>query len=257
MTIPNSRGTRVVGMLSVAVVAIVAAVVSYAHMQTVADKAGEGWRSWLEPLSVDGLLVGASLVLYVRRSSRFAWLAVSMGILVSLAANLAAAHPTLISRLVSAWPAVALALSYETLLTLVRRTPDDDQQDQLVTPPQPPVVAATATIDDRPVVPPVPALPASPESGDLLEQARQLVEQARKDGAPLGRTRLARQLGITEGDARRLLSQLNQDTKKGQNGHTSVPVKDAGTTDMPVITSDESDRDGALVGTDPYAWMRQ
>lgn len=117
----HSRTVRVVGMISVAVVAIVAAVVSYAHMQTVAAKAGEGWRSYLEPLSVDGLLVGASLVLYVRRTSRFAWLAVTVGILVSLAANLAAAHPSLTSRLVSAWPAVALALSYETLLTLVRQ----------------------------------------------------------------------------------------------------------------------------------------
>jgi hypothetical protein len=118
----NSRTVRTVGMISVAVVAIVAAVVSYAHMQDVAEMAGEGWRSWLEPLSVDGLLVGASLVLYVRRTSRFAWLAVTVGILVSLAANLAAAHPSLISRLVSAWPAIALALSYETLLTLVRPT---------------------------------------------------------------------------------------------------------------------------------------
>jgi hypothetical protein len=120
-----SGGTRFVGIVSVAVVAVVAAVVSYAHMQAVAEKAGEGWRSWLEPLSVDGLLVGASLVLYVRRSARFAWLAVAVGILVSLAANLAAAHPTLVSRLVSAWPAIALALSYETLLTLVRQTPAD------------------------------------------------------------------------------------------------------------------------------------
>lgn len=131
----HSRTVRSIGMISVAVVAIVAAVVSYAHMQTVAARAGEGWRSYLEPLSVDGLLVGASLVLYVRRTSRFAWLAVTVGILVSLAANLAAAHPTLTSRLVSAWPAVALALSYETLLTLVRQpdesTTDDSTPDEM------------------------------------------------------------------------------------------------------------------------------
>jgi hypothetical protein len=50
---------------------------------------------------------------------------------VSLAANLAAAQPELVSRLVAAWPAVALALSYETLLTLVRQTsatPGDQQK---------------------------------------------------------------------------------------------------------------------------------
>lgn len=130
----HSRTVRIVGMFSVAVVAVVAAVVSYAHMQTVAQHAGEGWRSYLEPLSVDGLLVGASLVLYVRRTSRFAWLAVTVGILVSLAANLAAAHPSLTSRLVSAWPAIALALSYETLLTLVRPTGHERRQSEVAEP---------------------------------------------------------------------------------------------------------------------------
>lgn len=125
-----SRTVRLMGTISVGIVAVVAAVVSYAHMQAVAFHAGEGWRSWLEPLSVDGLLIGASLVLYVRRTARLAWLAVAVGLLVSLAANLAAAHPTLTSRLVSAWPAIALALSYETLLTLVRKaTPDTESDD--------------------------------------------------------------------------------------------------------------------------------
>jgi hypothetical protein len=118
-----SKLVRSLGVISVAIVAIVAAVVSYAHMQAVAEHAGEGWRSWLEPFSVDGLLIGASLVVYVRRRSPLAWLAVAVGLLVSLAANLAAAEPILISRLVSAWPAIALALSYETLLTIVRHAP--------------------------------------------------------------------------------------------------------------------------------------
>ncbi len=118
-----TKGIRLVGLISVALVALVAAIVSYTHIQTVAERAGQGWASWLLPLSVDGLLVGASLVVYVRRQSGRAWLAVIAGLLVSLAANLAAAEPTLTSRLVSAWPAIALALSYETLLTLVRHQP--------------------------------------------------------------------------------------------------------------------------------------
>jgi hypothetical protein len=118
-----NNGVRLTGIISVALVATVAAIVSYTHMQIVAEQAGQGWKSWLLPLSVDGLLVGASLVLYVRRNNIRAWIAVIAGILVSLAANLAAAEPTLISRLVSAWPAIALALSYETLLTLVRQHP--------------------------------------------------------------------------------------------------------------------------------------
>ncbi|HKS46374.1 MAG TPA: DUF2637 domain-containing protein, partial [Amycolatopsis sp.] len=119
------RWVQVTGAASVALVAAVAAVVSYSHMHELAEWAGEGWRAWLEPLSVDGLLVGSSLVLYARRrSSWLTWIGLSVGLLVSLAANLAAARPELVSRLVAAWPAVALALSYEVLLTLVRKELD-------------------------------------------------------------------------------------------------------------------------------------
>ena len=40
-------------------VALVAAVASYEHMRALAEVAGEGWRSWLLPISVDGLAVAA------------------------------------------------------------------------------------------------------------------------------------------------------------------------------------------------------
>lgn len=176
----NSRGTRIVGMLSVAVVAVVAAVVSYAHMQAVAEKAGEGWRSWLEPLSVDGLLVGASLVLYVHRSSRFAWLAVTIGLLVSLAANLAAAHPSITSRLVSAWPAIALALSYETLLTLVRRTHHDQREQHPDEAPSSVAIETTSqTVADT----------ASPPVVDEIHQdspSATVTEPVTSNGTPIG-----------------------------------------------------------------------
>jgi hypothetical protein len=48
-------------------VALVAAVASYEHMRALAALAGEGWRSWLLPLSVDGLAVAASMTMFVRR----------------------------------------------------------------------------------------------------------------------------------------------------------------------------------------------
>ena len=47
--------------------AAVAAVASYVHMHELATEAGEGWRAHLIPLSVDGLLVAASMVMLVRR----------------------------------------------------------------------------------------------------------------------------------------------------------------------------------------------
>ncbi|GLZ29367.1 hypothetical protein Lesp02_15570 [Lentzea sp. NBRC 105346] len=114
-------------VVAVAAVAAVAAVVSFDHMRALASDAGEGWKAWILPVSVDGMLVSASLVMLTRKRANqpvglLAWAGLVLGLLVSLAANVAAAEPTLIGRLVAAWPPVALGLSYELLLTLIRET---------------------------------------------------------------------------------------------------------------------------------------
>src|SRR5690606_35968496 len=62
-----SPAVRRVTTLAVVAVAVVAAVASYDHMRTLAVLAGEGWRSWLLPISVDGLIVAASMSMLVRR----------------------------------------------------------------------------------------------------------------------------------------------------------------------------------------------
>jgi hypothetical protein len=112
---------RRVTTASVLAVAGVAAVASYEHMRALAALAGEGWRSWLLPVSVDGLAVAASMTMLVRRRAGQAagvlpWVALLLGLGASLAANVAAAEPTLVGRLVAAWPPVGLLLSYELLL---------------------------------------------------------------------------------------------------------------------------------------------
>jgi Protein of unknown function (DUF2637) len=112
---------RRVTTTAVLTVAIVAAVASYEHMRVLAATAGEGWRAWLLPVSVDGLAVAASMTLLVRRRAGepagvLAWLALLLGLGASLAANVAAADPTVQGRLVAAWPPVGLLLSYELLL---------------------------------------------------------------------------------------------------------------------------------------------
>ena len=185
-TVP--RWVRTAGAASVALVAAVAAVVSYSHMYTLASRAGEGWRAWLEPLSVDGLLVGSSLILYVRRrSSWLTWLGLSMGLLVSLAA----AEPALVSRLVAAWPAVALALSYETLLTLVRQAGDQQKQSE-------------------------PAGEIAQSGEDLVAQAEYLVAAGAAEGRKVGRGTLARELAIPEHQARQLLASVRNGTGMGE-----------------------------------------
>ncbi len=98
------------------VVALVAAAASYGHMFEVAMMAGENlWIARLFPITVDGLVLIA-----LRHRSREArwWLA--LGIAVSIAANVAAAHPTLQGRLVAAWPPLALLGAHRLI---ARRTP--------------------------------------------------------------------------------------------------------------------------------------
>jgi hypothetical protein len=112
---------RRVTTLAVLAVAIVAAVASYEHMRSLAELAGEGWRSWLLPVSVDGLAVAASMTMLVRRRSGvragvLPWVALLLGLGASLAANVAAAEPTAVGRLAAAWPPVALLLAYELLM---------------------------------------------------------------------------------------------------------------------------------------------
>ena len=106
-------------------VALVAAIASYEHMRALAELAGEGWRSWLLPVSVDGLAVAASMTMLVRRraglpAGALTWVALLLGLGASLAANVAAAEPTVQGRLVAAWPPLGLLLSYELLMQQIK-----------------------------------------------------------------------------------------------------------------------------------------
>jgi hypothetical protein len=122
---------RTAALISGASVAVVAAIGSYSHTQRLAAGHGETWLSYLLPLSVDGLLVVASLAMVrARRAGEsppgLAWFALVLGILVSLVANVAAAGPDLVSKLVSAWPPLALAVAFELVVTLARPTSTSD-----------------------------------------------------------------------------------------------------------------------------------
>ena len=143
---------RVVTVGAVLLVATVAAVVSYEHMREVAERAGEGWRAWLLPLSVDGLVIASSMALLTRRRAgrpggRLAWCALLGGVGASLAANVAAAEPTATARVVAAWPALAFAVAFELLLQQ-RRVPVVEPA--VGDPPSPdPVVGHPGGVDDH------------------------------------------------------------------------------------------------------------
>jgi len=119
------RWVRHTTTMAVVLVALVAGVGSYEHMRSLAESVGEGWRAWLLPFSVDGLAVAASMTMLVRRraglpAGALAWCALLLGLGASLAANVAAAEPTLAGRLVAAWPPIGLLLSYELLMQQIK-----------------------------------------------------------------------------------------------------------------------------------------
>ena len=73
----------------------------------------------------DGLAVAASMTMLVRRraglpAGALAGVALLLGLGASLAANVAAAEPTVQGRLVAAWPPLGLLLSYELLMQQIK-----------------------------------------------------------------------------------------------------------------------------------------
>jgi hypothetical protein len=122
----------VIRFLTAAVVILlagVAAVVSYRHCYEVVIANGEaGFTAILVPLTIDGLIFASSMVLLdaARRrlpAPKLAYFTLALGIMATLAANVmhGIAHGP-VGAIVAAWPAVALVLSYELLMGLIRRS---------------------------------------------------------------------------------------------------------------------------------------
>jgi uncharacterized protein DUF2637 len=130
---------RITTALAVAAVAVVAAVISYRHAYELVTTHGEtGLTARLLPFTVDGLILAASMLILdaSRRAMPVPPLArwcLGAGIAATIGANLAhgLGHGP-IGALVSAWPALALAGSFELLMTLIRTGPDATQTTLLV-----------------------------------------------------------------------------------------------------------------------------
>ncbi|MFI7536707.1 DUF2637 domain-containing protein [Streptosporangium sp. NPDC049376] len=111
----------------VALLAVIAAVVSFRHMHELCLRHGEDrLAAVLIPLTVDGIIVVASMSIllanrYGSRGGALAWALLVVGSLASLGADIAVAEPGLIGRVIAAWPSVALIGSYELLMSQIRR----------------------------------------------------------------------------------------------------------------------------------------
>ena len=119
--------TRLIAAAAVLAVAVVAAVISYGHVEVLALTNGQGLlAARCLPVSIDGLVVAASMVLldYARRgipAPALARVLLGLGVTATLAANAAAgASHGAAGIAVSMWPAVAFIGAAEAFLMIVR-----------------------------------------------------------------------------------------------------------------------------------------
>lgn len=98
----------------VAVVALIAGIVSYTHIVSLSLSTGAGWPSYLLPFAVDGLIAAGVVILLA--GSMLGWLCVAPGIVATLFANVMSGWPHgYLAAAVAAWPAAAFALASFTL----------------------------------------------------------------------------------------------------------------------------------------------
>ncbi|MFY1687278.1 DUF2637 domain-containing protein [Plantactinospora sp. WMMB782] len=169
--------TSITSRATTALVALVAGYASFSHIFKVARQAGEHVSvAAVLPLSIDGLiLVGTLAMLDDKRSGRkprlSARLAVAFGIIATLAANIASAHPTWTARAVAAVPPVAFLLAVEVLSRrgkLIQPEPVDQGEPVKVTEP-----VTVEPAEPEPVTPePVTVEPVKPEPSRKAQPKR-------------------------------------------------------------------------------------
>jgi hypothetical protein len=194
--VSGDRVIRFATAVVVCAVAAFAAVVSYSHIYGLGRAHGQnGTAARLLPLSVDGLILAASLVLlHEARNGRdapgLARFMLWLGIAATIGANIAyGAGYGLLGALISAWPAVAFIGAVEIATQLVRRSRGPR--------------AATSGPDMQ-------AVP-----GDVERAVRAAYAASVAAGQPLSQRVMAKRFGLS----RRRLSQLVSPVTASGNGH--------------------------------------
>jgi len=126
--VAENRLTRAATTAAVLLVAVIAAVVSFVHIEHLAVTHGQTkLAAVLLPVSIDGTVAGASLVMVRAARARLGtpWLArvmLALSVAATLAANVAyGVRFGITGALLSGWPAVAFVGSAEMAIGMVRR----------------------------------------------------------------------------------------------------------------------------------------
>lgn len=173
---------------AIGAVAGIAAYASYSHMR---DLALEHHQTLivasLLPVSVDGMLIVATLVMREDRQAGlkvrpWAWVAFILGVGASVVANVLAAADDVTSRVISAWPAVALLLVIEVLATGKKAAVVAAVLDA----PAEPVVQPAAVVTEEPA----PAEPTPPR------KAAAVVAALRAEHPDMPQDAVAKQTGL-------------------------------------------------------------
>jgi hypothetical protein len=127
------RLIQAITTISVVILALIAALLSYKHMYELVRRYGEArWSAALCPISVDGMIAAASMSLLAdsrrkRQGGPLPWTLLVLGSLASLAANVAVSDPSTVGRLIAAWPSCAPIGSYELLMRQIRHAAEGRQ----------------------------------------------------------------------------------------------------------------------------------
>ncbi|MEU9850712.1 DUF2637 domain-containing protein [Streptomyces sp. NPDC047985] len=195
---------------AVLVQAVIAGVLSFAHLHDLAAAAGQaGWKAWAYPISVDLLLVAAWRRLRSGGPKAAAWCWFLVALTASLGANVATAGlldlgavPAWLRILVAGWPAIAFLGG--TLLVHGSPKPEEtavqEEDSASATPPGPELPAAEPE-PDPPSTAPVP--PA------LVALARKVADEHRaRTGSAIDTSTLRARLGVPLSLAEAITAQL-------------------------------------------------
>ncbi|MEW9556373.1 DUF2637 domain-containing protein [Nonomuraea sp. NPDC050783] len=216
----------------VVVLAVIAAVGSFTHISDLANRHGQhGWQSWAVAVCIDLMCVMAARELQRdkrtgrRRHGPLSWpaLVLTGGIVLTLAANLATAHPSMWGWITAATPAVAFLVAVSMLERRASHRspsghaaePADDDTDEQPGPAEAVTAVEMPQLDPAPPTPPGPAESAAVESSPspaLLAYARRLADDHHTTHQrPITGDQLATRMHVSPDLAADLLTHLRKE----------------------------------------------